>query len=92
MHLAKELLSDIPQDESTLIQWDDLRVSFIQFLHTVKCAITTNERLIKPERRDYHKAGFKFFTLSLNLTINLIKHTHWKRKKSNEKQTQNFEP
>ena len=61
MHLAKELLSDIPQDESTLIQWDDLRVSFIQFLHTVKCAITTNERLIKPERRDYHKAGFNFF-------------------------------
>ena len=55
LHLAKELLSEIPTDEKLLEQWDDLRISFISFLHTVKCAITTNERLIKPERRDYHK-------------------------------------
>jgi len=53
--MAKELLSEIPSDPETLNDWDDLRISFINFLHICACAISKNESLIDRDRRDYHK-------------------------------------
>ena len=53
--MAKDLLSDIPANPDTLCQWDELRISFINFLHVVKCAISKNAKLITSDQRDYHK-------------------------------------
>ena len=53
--MAKELLSKVPDCPSELNQWDDLRISFINFIHVVRCAIVKNEKLIEQDRMDYHR-------------------------------------
>ena len=75
--MAKELLSEIPDNPKILCQWDELRISFINFLHVVKCAISKNGKLINSDQRDYHKAECEktifLYTYFLENVLNLTK-------------------
>jgi hypothetical protein len=68
LFLAKELLSVKPAESGAALDWDDLRLAFINFLHICRCAITRNRTLIEPDRLDYHnnlEANFEKITAEL---------------------------
>ena len=66
--MAKELLSYKPSESDAQLDWDELRLAFINFLHICRCAITRNKNLIDIDRLDYHQnleENFEQITLEL---------------------------
>lgn len=54
LHLARELLGKKPTENGEIVNWEDLRDAFINFMHICRCAISRNKELMSNSRTEYH--------------------------------------
>ncbi|XP_078495835.1 dedicator of cytokinesis protein 7 [Ciona intestinalis] len=55
MHVANVFLSDIPEDSKLWIPYNDLRLSFRQFIHACSLALKKNKSLISNDQKEYQR-------------------------------------